>query len=80
VLDPRNNKYFLTKNTAEEIVYSGNSYSIPILTSKILGSSLNHKNLSEALIQESSSIEKTNKLWGGKKNMDFNDYVKRADL
>jgi GR25 family glycosyltransferase involved in LPS biosynthesis len=80
VLDPRNNKYFLTKNTAEEIVYSGNSYSIPILTSKILGSSLNHKNLSEALIQESSSIEKTNKLWDGKKNMDFNDYVKGADL
>jgi GR25 family glycosyltransferase involved in LPS biosynthesis len=80
VLDPRTDQYFLPNNTAETILYSGDSYSIPIFTSKILGSSLNHKNANEALIQEQLSIQKTNELWSSQENIDLSNYIKRIDL
>jgi GR25 family glycosyltransferase involved in LPS biosynthesis len=79
VLDPRTEEYFLPANTAETILYYQNAYSMPALTSKILGSSLNHKNADEAFLQEQLSIKKTNALWSAEENIDLFKYLKKID-
>jgi hypothetical protein len=79
VFDPRSQKTYEARKTTEVIVYSGNSYSIPILTTKTLGSDMNHLHIEESIRQEITSAEKTNRLWDNKKDLDFFQYLSKTE-
>jgi GR25 family glycosyltransferase involved in LPS biosynthesis len=74
ILDPRNQKTFKRKRSTETIIYSGNSYSIPILTSTIIKPDIKHLNKKESIDQEIASAQKTDSLWVNQSNLDFFEY------
>jgi hypothetical protein len=80
IFDPRNKKTFYRKRTTETIIYSENSYSIPIFTSKVFSASIKHLNKEEAIRQEVASAEKTNSLWLNQKEVDFFEYLSKIKI